>query len=948
MKSHPHVRRILAIGPGLVPVLLLVSIAGALCACGSNSSAARDAIPGDTADVPGDVSPDAGDPGNAPDAPADVPADVPPTSATYRVMTFNIMCPLCDPWYDTWEQRLPYLGDVFARHDPDLMGIQEPMLADDVTALLAVVPGYAAFYYAGDDTYGADPDATILYRTARFDMLASGWFWLSPTPEEPWSTGFAEGQQVVPRLVTWVRLHDRDAGIDLVFATTHFDSSDPHQQRSAPLVLERLSAMAVATPVIFVGDLNSEPFHPAYGLLTGRSGAPGFHLQDSFALAPAWHVDANATPAPGEDPAGRIDHVMVGGGAWTCSDWRADLYVYGDGAKYPSDHRAVAVDLALAIPAGVLPDGIDDVPEAADLDVPAAPDADVAGVDIQVPDAPIDAPSDACGGDACGAGPCPAGFALVHGGRFDMGSSDGEPGRGADEGPVHGVSITNAFCLQATEVTQGQWKALMGNNPSSYSNCGLTCPVEQVDWFDALAYCNALSAKEGLSPCYGLTGCTGTPGARYTCTGVTTAGAGCAGYRLPTEAEWEYAARAGTTAATYGGPIDASHLACEVPNASLDGVAWACGTVWTSTMPVGSKQPNAWGLYDMLGNTWEWVWDGYGAYGADAATDPAGPATAPWHVFRGGAWDAESRYARAAARYHDIPEAGVNDLGFRPARTVPPYHGSWQLSLKNCWTDPSCKRALVLSHGGDWDADLPYDSHAAFVRAYQKGADGIKTDVLVTKDNVPVVAHSSPILLWESPECAGQKIEEMTADEVTACHLVMSDTETYQRLDDVIDWAEGKLVLMLTVKSDSAFPRAIQAILQHDAADRIFVEVYLGTLQSVIPGVPDHDKVRYNVQISGYDDIGVLLDTVHDPAVMLCETTSATFPDADVAKMSDAIANRLHPAGVKAFIDASDYLTLDAQAALFQEGFDVVMTYSLDDAVLARYQVDQARDVLPP
>ena len=637
---------------------MLLAAVWIVAGCGKTSSGGSDAVdpgvadPGPDAavDAAGEVATDPGDPGGFGDEHLD-----PPAWPSYRVMTFNVMCPVCDSWYDPWEKRLQYFGDVFARHGPALVGIQEPMVPADVDEILSVAPGYAAVFYAGDATYLPYPDATILYRTDRFDLKDSGSFWLSPTPEEPWSLGFADGQ-AVPRVVVWAKLWDRDAGRGLFFATTHFDSTDPHQERSAPLVLERLATMAELEPVVFVGDLNSEPFHPAYGILTGRSGGPGFHLADAFVLAPAWHVDANTEPAPDYDPAGRIDHILVAGGAWSCTDWWADLYEYGAGPKFPSDHRAVVADLALDMPAWAMPDAVEAGPDAAGGDVPAEAGADVAS-------------ADAVAVDTVAGASCPAGFVPVPAGHFDMGSPDGEPGRGADEGPVHAVTISKAFCLQATEVTQAEWQSLMGNNPSSYADCGASCPVEQVGWLDALAYCNALSAKEGLAPCYGLTGCAGTPGDRYECSGVTFAGPGCAGYRLPTEAEWEYAARAGGTAATYGGQIDAAHLACEEPDAVLDGIAWTCGTVWTSPKPVASKQPNAWGLYDMLGNVWEWVWDRYGAYAAAAATDPTGPQTGPWRVFRGGAWDAEARYARAAARYHDIPGAGVNDLGFRPALT---------------------------------------------------------------------------------------------------------------------------------------------------------------------------------------------------------------------------------------------------------------------------------------
>jgi formylglycine-generating enzyme required for sulfatase activity len=257
-------------------------------------------------------------------------------------------------------------------------------------------------------------------------------------------------------------------------------------------------------------------------------------------------------------------------------------------------------------------------------------------------------------------------------GEFDMGAPDGEVGRNAWDGPVHHVVLTQAFCLKATEVTQGEWSALIPTNPSAYSACGATCPVDQATWWEALTWCNALSAKEGLQPCYTLSGCTGTAGNYLACTGVGFAGLACPGYRLPTEAEWEYAARAGTTTPTYGGALDAGHLACEEPDPVLDALAWFCGNIDTSTSPVAGRQPNAWGAYDMLGNVWEWVWDLYGDYPAGTATDPLGATTGEWRVFRGGAWDAEARFSRAAGRYHDIPGDGTNDLGFRAVRSIVP------------------------------------------------------------------------------------------------------------------------------------------------------------------------------------------------------------------------------------------------------------------------------------
>jgi len=287
---------------------------------------------------------------------------------------------------------------------------------------------------------------------------------------------------------------------------------------------------------------------------------------------------------------------------------------------------------------------------------------------------------------------CPKGYVLIRPGAFMMGSPPDEPGREDDEGPQHRVTISKAFCLKETEVTQGEWEALMGNNPSRFENCGDSCPVEQVSWWDAVAYCNALSRKEGLPECYSLRGCSGTPGAGdYQCTDVTFAGLSCKGYRLPTEAEWEYAARAGTTTALYTGGIT---LRGTNDAPELDPIAWYAGNSgvnyegaedcsgWPEkqypssrcgTHPVAKKQPNAWGLYDMLGNVREWTqdWyhDSYNGAPADGSAweSPAGSS----RVSRAGSWGSDARYVRAANRSWDDPGNRRLFLGFRLARSVP-------------------------------------------------------------------------------------------------------------------------------------------------------------------------------------------------------------------------------------------------------------------------------------
>ena len=236
-------------------------------------------------------------------------------------------------------------------------------------------------------------------------------------------------------------------------------------------------------------------------------------------------------------------------------------------------------------------------------------------------------------------GGCPVGYVRIAPGTFTMGSPSSEQGRDDDE-TQHRVTITRAFCIKATEVTQGEWQAVMGSNPSHFTDCGANCPVEQVSWEDAVRFANALSKREGVPECY---------------RGSDFVGVTCTGYRLPTEAEWEYAARAGTTTASY---------------ADLGSVAQFEQNSGRSTHPVGQKSPNAWGLYDMLGNVWEWTGDWYGNY-IKIAVDSIGPMTGVLRVSRGGGWNSLRLHSRGAARSSIGPTNRYGNLGFRLARTAP-------------------------------------------------------------------------------------------------------------------------------------------------------------------------------------------------------------------------------------------------------------------------------------
>ncbi len=269
-----------------------------------------------------------------------------PTPLT--VMTFNVLCSFCgDPAeYDTWDERLVYFEDLFSRYDADLIGLQElTPIGDDVPRILERAPGMAAVFYA-PDTGLPYPDSTILYRESRFEVVERGEYWLSPTPEEPLSTGFAAGTQL-PRLLVWTVLEDRMAGREIFFATTHFDNNTPSQPMSAPIVMERTAPFVATHPIILTGDFNSDLADDAYSTLTGDMGGWGYGFVNTQALAAEWRVETDESPVPSYDLDRRIDHIFVAGDgvAFDVSEWIVDLTRYGPRLTYPSDHFAMVATL---------------------------------------------------------------------------------------------------------------------------------------------------------------------------------------------------------------------------------------------------------------------------------------------------------------------------------------------------------------------------------------------------------------------------------------------------------------------------------------------------------------------------------------------------------------------------------------------------------------------------
>jgi formylglycine-generating enzyme required for sulfatase activity len=218
----------------------------------------------------------------------------------------------------------------------------------------------------------------------------------------------------------------------------------------------------------------------------------------------------------------------------------------------------------------------------------------------------------------------------VDAGSFLMGSPADELDRNKAEGPQVRVTLTRGFWLGKTEVTQGQYEAVTGVNPSTFTAAGKNAPVERVSWVDAMAFCRKLNERERAA---------GRLPQGYA-------------FTLPTEAQWEYACRAGTTGAYPDDP---------------DAAAWHAGNSEERTHPVAMKRPNAWGFCDMPGNVLEWCLDWYGPYSREPVNDPTGPERGYYRIARGGSWRVAASVGRSAARAGGSEGRLDYTIGFRVA-----------------------------------------------------------------------------------------------------------------------------------------------------------------------------------------------------------------------------------------------------------------------------------------
>ncbi len=383
-------------------------------------------------------------------------------------------------------------------------------------------------------------------------------------------------------------------------------------------------------------------------------------------------------------------------------------------------------------------------------------------------------------------------------GCFIMGSPPSdtcrEKGVAKEKETEHEVTLTNAFVVSSTETTQGQFLRHMGYNPSHFSTCGRVCPVESVSWPEARAHCNALSRARGIPPCYT---CTGWASPVAGCPDVA-AYAGkksyrCPGYRLPTEAEFEYAYRSGSKAAYHSGANDTSLCtSSSTPDPNAAAIAWYSVNSGKKTHPSGKKQANAWGLHDMAGNVWEWIHDGYTPdLGKTKVTDPWTFSTTS--LLRGGAYPNHAESVRAARRQKRSTAAssGTTVTGFRCVRTVDPgLLAHWQLDGAATDSKGGYKGTLT---GGKWvkgvsGKALEGDGKSSSLHVPAKGALSFNP----AKESYAVAAWIKPVLSNSGGEAWAVFDRQLTGKGPTSYQLGVSLTPGTNQYKVVANIYDGK------------------------------------------------------------------------------------------------------------------------------------------------------------
>jgi len=346
-------------------------------------------------------------------------------------------------------------------------------------------------------------------------------------------------------------------------------------------------------------------------------------------------------------------------------------------------------------------------------------------------------------------------FALISGGTFQMGSPSSEPERGSDE-TRHSVTV-GSFYMAKTEVSQQEYQTVMGSNPSETK--GDSLPVTNITWYDAIQYCNRLSEAEGLTPCYTISG--------TTVTWDKTAN----GYRLPTEAEWEYAARANTTTPFhFGGYVHNSDANCYNAYGYNNDASgnWVNGSdsYLRRTVAVDQYAANSYGLYNVHGNAAEWVWDWYDEYDTGAAANPTGPESGNAKIVRGGGWNDHPKHIRSAYRGAQPADVPLYSIGVRPVRNAEASTGQIR-SVYSARAEETTGKTLIVyfSQTGNTEglADLihemsgadivrlerrtPYSSSSNGPVLYGEALDELRSEAVPALKEYPNIEQYDTILL---------------------------------------------------------------------------------------------------------------------------------------------------------------------------------------------------------
>jgi glycerophosphoryl diester phosphodiesterase len=294
-----------------------------------------------------------------------------------------------------------------------------------------------------------------------------------------------------------------------------------------------------------------------------------------------------------------------------------------------------------------------------------------------------------------------------------------------------------------------------------------------------------------------------------------------------------------------------------------------------------------------------------------------------------------------------------------PVATDGPYEGPWRSSFDgdgSCWTEPQakCNRALTIVHGGDWTLEFPYDSLPAMQAGFAHGADCVKGDFRVNGEGVGMVMHSSPIEWYESVECAGKRVENMTTAECEKCPMAAS-AYTFASAPELLSWADGHVNVMFCVKESRDVPRAISTLLEANASHRAMLELGTGVLLSTVAAnASGWDEVYYIVEVGSHDELSSFLAAA--PVEVLRRVVVLEWPNdwekewADNATLTADLA-AVHAAGCKAVATTNNdpaAATKENHLAIWGAGFDAAYTYNLANAVAARVEVNTKRGLDPP